>query len=71
MSVVLKKTAQAVNQLLPAVLSEAEAAEFLGVPPERLRRLRYQRRGPPTLRIGRQRIIRRGDLLQWIADNAR
>jgi excisionase family DNA binding protein len=55
----------------PSLLSEDEAARQLGLAPEKLRRLRYQRRGPKTIKLGRVRLIRREDLEAWITENAR
>lgn len=51
---------------LPAILSEAEAAAFLGLDPKKLRRLNYDGKGPVTLKFGREHRIRRDDLAAWL-----
>ena len=50
------------------LLTEGEAAAFLKVSPAKLRRLRYDKRGPKTVKIGGSHRIRRSALVQWLAE---
>ncbi len=53
---------------LPALAKELEAAAFLGIEPKKLRRLCYERRGPASIKIGRDRVYPRHGLSAWIAE---
>lgn len=53
---------------LPDLIPEATVAKLLDVTPERLRRWSYQGRGPATIRIAGHRLIRRTELLRWLAE---
>lgn len=49
----------------PALLTEAQAAEFLGLSPSSLEKLRRKSRGPVARRIGRLVRYRQADLDEW------
>lgn len=51
---------------LPQLLTEIEFAEYLALPPKKLVRLHYERRGSRTIRLGSTELIRREDLIAWI-----
>ena len=51
----------------PRILSEATAAEYIGVAPGTLRNWRSQRQGPPFLKIGRRRLYAIQDLDRYLA----
>ena len=51
---------------LPAMVSRAQAAEFLGVTPQALSQMDARGEGPPYARIGRVVRYRREDLLDWV-----
>ena len=61
----------AATQSLPAVIREAEAARYLGIDPKKLRRLVYEKRGPRSVKLGRERLYPREDFLAWIAMRTR
>ena len=50
------------------MISEIAAASFIGITPRKLRRLGYERRGPFSIKIGRERIYPRDKFLAWLAD---
>lgn len=50
------------------LLTEEEAAALLRITPAKLRRLRYDKRGPKTVKIGGDHRIRHAALMQWMAD---
>ena len=49
-----------------ALATPEEIAEFLRVPVQLLYRWRYERRGPPSFRIGRYVRYRRVDVERWL-----
>lgn len=49
------------------LLSEEEVASILGVDFKAIRRMRYERRGPPTIKVGRAHRIRRAALEEWLS----
>jgi len=53
------------------LLTAAEAAELLRVPPDTLRRWRSQRSGPPGIRLGRRVVYVRADCLAWVEEQKR
>lgn len=50
-------------------MTEDEVATYLSLPPNKLRRLSYEHRGPKVRKIAGQRRIRREDLIEWLADH--
>ena len=56
---------------LPVMVKESEAASFLGVEAKKLRRLCYEKRGPKSIKFGRDRLYPREALLEWIAERER
>lgn len=48
------------------LLTPEETAELLRVPVQLLYRWRYERRGPPSFRIGRYVRYRRAEVERWI-----
>jgi excisionase family DNA binding protein len=52
----------------PQALTLAEAADALRVSPRHLQNLFRRGDGPPTIRLGRRRIIRHEALNQWLAE---
>lgn len=56
---------------LPAVLTEPNIAELLGVSVERIRKWSYDGRGPQTFKIGNTRLVRREAFLKWFAARER
>lgn len=56
---------------LPLVLTEEQAAKLLSIEPKKLRRLCYEKRGPMSVKIGRERRYPREDLLAWLAARAK
>lgn len=56
---------------LPAVVTEQELAELLGVQVERVRRWSHTGRGPKTFKIGNLRLVRRESLLAWFQSRER
>ncbi len=48
------------------LLTPEETAELLRVPVQLLYRWRYERRGPPSFRIGRYVRYRRAEVDRWI-----
>lgn len=50
------------------VLNLIEAAEYLRISRRTLHNLIADGDGPPTLTIGRRRLIRRAAIEQWLAD---
>ena len=56
---------------LPAVLSEQNIADLLGVTVERVRKWSYNGRGPQTFKVGNDRLVRRAAFLNWLAARAR
>lgn len=62
---------QSVGAGLPPMINEARAAAFIGITAKRLRRLGYERRGPRFIKIGRDHLFRREDLLDWIETGVR
>ena len=53
-------------QSLPAMMTEQEVAAFLSLDLKKLRRLRYDGRGPRTVKIGNQHRVRREELILWL-----
>ena len=51
---------------LPALLSEAELAEHLGLCARTVARLRERRRGPAHIRLGRRVAYRASDVAAWL-----
>ncbi len=51
----------------PQALTLAEAADALRVSPRHLQNLFRKGDGPPVIRLGRRRIIRREALDRWLA----
>ncbi len=52
---------------LASLIKEPDAAAFLGITPKKLRRLGYEKRGPHSIKIGRDRLYPREDFLEWVA----
>ena len=55
---------------LPAALNEVEAAAILGVHPRTLANWRSQRRGPKYIAVGRRRVYRVEDILNYMSAHA-
>jgi len=55
-------------QHLQSILREIDAANFLGVEAKKLRRLVYEKRGPRTIKLGRERLYPRDAFLAWVAE---
>jgi excisionase family DNA binding protein len=53
------------------ILSEAEAAELLGVEVTTLANWRWRRMGPRFVKVGRRVRYRRADVDAWFADQVR
>jgi excisionase family DNA binding protein len=51
-------------------MTEEQVADYLAFDVKKLRRLRYDGKGPTTLKIGNLHRIRREDLLSWMAEIA-
>ncbi|MEX1092377.1 MAG: helix-turn-helix domain-containing protein [Acidimicrobiia bacterium] len=51
---------------LDRLLTVAELADYLGVPPATLYQWRYRREGPPGFRVGRHLRYRWSDINGWI-----
>ena len=51
---------------LPQLMTEQEVARYLALSIKKLVRLRYERRGPRTVRLGSTELVRREDLVAWI-----
>lgn len=56
---------------MPSVLKEEDAADLLGIEAKKLRRLVYDRKGPKTIKLGRDRLYPRDAFFEWIASRAR
>ena len=56
-------------RLLPPVLTEAHAAAYLNTTTRKLRRLGYEKRGPRSVKLGRDRVYPREAFLEWIAES--
>lgn len=56
---------------LPAVLSEQNIADLLGVTVERVRKWSYNGRGPQTFKVGNVRLVRRDAFLKWFTARER
>jgi excisionase family DNA binding protein len=54
----------------PMLLTQRQAAELLGIPPEALRRM-ATRGAVPSFKVGSRRIYRRSDLDSWISSEKR
>lgn len=52
-------------------LPNADAAEFLGLSPRTLERLRVEGRGPTFLKLGRRVLYARVDLVAWAESRRR
>ncbi len=52
----------------PQALTLAEAADVLRVSPRHLQNLFRKGDGPPVIRLGRRRVIRRDALNHWLAE---
>jgi hypothetical protein len=52
----------------PRRLTSREAAEFIGVPDNRLRQWRKRGTGPRFSKVGVAVVYRRADLERWLAD---
>jgi excisionase family DNA binding protein len=48
------------------LLTVAEAADLLRLPPGTLRTWRSLNRGPKSLKLGRRVLYRRGDVVEWL-----
>lgn len=53
------------------LLTIKEVAEYLGVPITTLYQWRYNRKGPPSVRIGRHVRYRPTDLFGWVEQELR
>ena len=56
---------------LPAVLTEHNIGELLGVSVERVRKWSYDGRGPQTFKVGNVRLVRRDAFLKWFSARER
>lgn len=56
---------------MPELLTIKEAASYLTVPEETLRKWRAQGRGPQAIKLGRHLRYDRADLDRWIAEQKR
>lgn len=55
---------------LPQLLTEKEVAEYLALTVTQVIRVRYDKRGPRTIRVGSKERVRREDLIAWIDEKA-
>lgn len=55
-----------VGQAAEALAAPAEVADYLQVPERTLTQWRYQRKGPPYLKVGRHVRYRRRDVERWL-----
>jgi excisionase family DNA binding protein len=53
---------------LPAFLTEVELAAYLSMDVKKLRRLRYEKRGPVYRKIGTEYRVRREDVIAWLGE---
>lgn len=71
MPLVLQPSAKPISRAtplseLPALMTEQEVASYLAIPHKQVVRMRYERRGPKTVRLGSRERVRREDLICWI-----
>ena len=50
------------------MLTEQQAAAYLSIEPKKLRRMGYDRKGPPSIKFGRDRRYPREGFLAWLAE---
>lgn len=55
---------------LPALLTVAELAAYLGVPVSTIHFWRGRKQGPPAVKVGRRLIFRAEDVAAWLDERA-